>query len=260
MFALAILLLTIARFVLGVQEDVIISLTSSAIVYVPFLCDAGDDCDGGWQRATTETGAMVITANGSSEDALDIVPQVFMQFRASALHLATSAFSTADVEVAVSQDNSSISQNVTSRTGLITVIGLNSTALTTLSLTYVPPGRLDLSQLWATVEDEIASVSSSYLPPLTTPPTATLPAYSTLTSGGPTIVVSQPPTPHLKLDLAYPLGLTLGLSLGLTLLATGAYLVWRRRKQHKRKKWEEEAQENEAWERRKGKMRDDFVQ
>ena len=75
---------------------------------------------------------------------------------ASALHLATSAFSTADVEVAVSQDNSSISQNVTSRTGLITVIGLNSTALTTLALTYVPPGRLDLSQLWATVEDEIA--------------------------------------------------------------------------------------------------------
>ena len=75
---------------------------------------------------------------------------------ASALHLATSAFSTADVEVAVSQDNSSISQNVTSRTGLITVIGLNSTALTTLALTYVPPGRLDLSQLWATVEDGIA--------------------------------------------------------------------------------------------------------
>ena len=126
---------------------------------------------------------MVITTNGSSEEALDIVPQVFMQFRgrleflchtlpdlhlshsllpvtnpppASALHLATSAFSTADVEVAVSQDNSSISQNVTSRTGLITVIGLNSTALTTLALTYVPPGRLDLSQLWATVEDEIA--------------------------------------------------------------------------------------------------------
>ena len=47
MFAL-ILLLTIARLVLGAQEDVIISLTSSAIVYVPFLCDAGDDCDGGW--------------------------------------------------------------------------------------------------------------------------------------------------------------------------------------------------------------------
>ena len=104
------------------------------------------------------------------------------------------------------------------------------------------------------------SVSSSYLPPLTTPPTATLPAYTTATSGGPTIVVSQPPTPHQKLDLAYPLGLTLGLSFGLTLLATGAYLVWRRWKQHKRKKWEEEAQENEAWERRKGKMRDDFVQ
>ena len=53
MLALAILLLTIARFVLGVQEDVIISLISSAIVYVPFLCDAGDDCDGGWYAGMT---------------------------------------------------------------------------------------------------------------------------------------------------------------------------------------------------------------
>ncbi|KAI5895676.1 uncharacterized protein SCHCODRAFT_02573574 [Schizophyllum commune H4-8] len=260
MLSLPILLLTIARFVLGAQEDVIISLTSPAIVYVPFLCDAGDDCDGGWQRTTTETGAMVIITNGSSQDALDIVPQMFIQFRASALHLATSAFSTADVDMTVSQGKTTISQNVTSRTGLITVIGLNSTALTTLSLTYVPPGRLDLGQLWATVDDEIATVSSSYLPPLTTPPTATLPTYTTATNGGPTIVVSQPPRPHQKLDLAYPLGLTLGLSFGLTLLATGAYLVWRRWKQYKRKKWEEEAQENEAWERRKGKMRDDFVQ
>ena len=62
MLALAILLLTIARFVLGAQEDVIISLTSPAIVYVPFLCDAGDDCDGGWYAR----GRQVLTSDTDS--------------------------------------------------------------------------------------------------------------------------------------------------------------------------------------------------
>ncbi|KAL1741074.1 hypothetical protein HDZ31DRAFT_67295 [Schizophyllum fasciatum] len=177
---------------------------------------------------------MVIATNGTSDDALLIVPQMFMQFRASALRLATSALSTADVRVLVSQRNSRLAQNVTSRTGLIAVIGLD--------------GRAP------------ATAPASYLPPPSAPPPASLPSFpATSASGGPTVVVSQPPAGHGR-DLAYPLGLTLGLGLGLTLLAVGAYIVWRRRRLSARTRREEEVQEHAAWERRKGKLRDDFVE
>ncbi|TRM58791.1 hypothetical protein BD626DRAFT_510563 [Schizophyllum amplum] len=234
------------------------------------------------QRETIESGAVVITTSGSGEEG--IVPQMFLEFRgmfgassmsgasfgptcspsvlatpsASALYLSTSALSTANVSATISQGGTATYQNVTSSTGLIAIVGLEGAALSTLALTYIGPGRFDLSQMWLTVDDELATLTSSFLPSLSAPPSATLPVFTT---GAPTIVASQPSVPqdNRSRNLAYPLGLTLGLGLGLTTLAACSYALWRRWRRRRKDRELEEAKEQEAWERRKGKLRADIV-
>ncbi|KAF8075195.1 hypothetical protein FPV67DRAFT_1381461, partial [Lyophyllum atratum] len=214
--------------------NVTVSSTTPQIVYTPSVCDAStpnanEQCSGAWQVIDLN-GTTLVSTNGPApdRDSISIIPQMFFKFRASALYLSTSFQSNATTNITVSNNGTIRSAVFNSSAGMVFILNLVESEISTVAVTYVPeafPARLDIGDLLLTVTDDPAT--SVFLPSMTLPPTASLP---TIGSPEPTIS-SVPVRDNAKRTLiAQAVGITLGLSLGLTAVAVLAYIFWRRRR------------------------------
>ncbi|KAJ7876288.1 hypothetical protein B0H13DRAFT_2055699 [Mycena leptocephala] len=232
--------------------NVSISNTAPQIVYTPFLCNnttsliSNPDCKGGW-NVSDIAGIQTVSTTGPDVNGAEIIPQMFMAFRASALYMSTSVVSNATANFTVTSTSSSISTVVDSAAGLIALVNLVESELTTLTITFIPGqdiSQLDIGSILVAVTDP--DTTSSFLPTLTLPPSMTLPTFTPQTTASSSLSVSASPSSTQRslahrAQIAEALGLVLGLGVGLTLIAGVAFFWWRRRRRQQR------ARQENAW-------------
>ncbi|KAJ7493336.1 hypothetical protein B0H11DRAFT_2005956 [Mycena galericulata] len=226
--------------------NVSVSNTAPEIVYTPFLCN-GDipsndpDCKGAW-NATDIGGIATVTTDGPDAEGANIVPQMFMSFRASALYMSTSTISNATANFTVTSGTTSISRLVDSSAGFVAVVNLVESALTTLTITFIPGDddnstHLDIGSILLTVTD--STETDSFLPTMSLPPSMSLPTFlpesttaSSSASASPSSSTTTTPTQSLahRAQIAEALGIVLGLGIGLSLIAGTLFWWWRRRR------------------------------
>jgi len=223
--------------------NVSIPNTSPEIVYTPFLCNstfpANDpDCKGAW-NATQIGGIATVSTDGPDPDGLNIVPQMFMTFRASALYMSTSVVSNATANFTVSSPTTTISRLVDSAAGLVALVNLVETDLTTLTITFVPGSdisQLDIGSILVTVTDP--TETASFLPTMSLPPSMSLPTFlptstassSSSASASPSSSSTSTHSLSHRAQIAEALGLCLGLGVGLSIIAGAVFFWWRRRR------------------------------
>ncbi|KAJ6581096.1 hypothetical protein B0H19DRAFT_929128 [Mycena capillaripes] len=221
--------------------NVSISNTAPQIVYTPFLCNnatliSDPDCSGAW-NVSRIAGIQTVSTTGPAPNGADIVPQMFMAFRASALYMSTSAISNASANFTVSSPSTSTSHVVDSALGLIAIVNLTESELTTLTITFIPGQNLsqfDIGSILVTVTDPDST--SSFLPTMTLPPSMTLPTFipATTSASSSTSISASPSSTRASLahraQTAEALGLVLGLGVGLTLIAGATFFWWKRRR------------------------------
>ncbi|KAJ7027876.1 hypothetical protein C8F04DRAFT_964615 [Mycena alexandri] len=228
--------------------NVSISNTSPQIIYTPFLCNASTlivdpGCLGAWNE-TNIAGIPVVSTTGPAPNGADIVPQMFMAFRASALFMSTSVASNASANFTVSSASVTASRLINSGDGLVAIVGLVETDLTTLTITFIPgqdTTQLDIGSITITVTDP--GSTSSFLPTMTLPPSMSLPTFipqSTTSSSASPSPSKSPQTSSHHAQLAEALGLVLGLGVGLSIIA-GAILSWWKRRRRL------QAEQQNAW-------------
>ncbi|KAJ7156810.1 hypothetical protein C8R43DRAFT_997373 [Mycena crocata] len=233
-----LLLLTLASLP-GTQAAVNVSVpnTSPQIVYTPFLCNTtflatDPDCKGAW-NVSDIAGIMTVSTDGPDPGGANIVPQMFMTFHASALYMSTSAVSNATANFTVSSESNSISRVIDSAAGLVAIVNLVESELTTLSITFLPgqnATQLDIGSILMTVSDP--AETTSFLPTMSLPPSETLPTFipqSATSSTSPSASSTPRSLAHRK-QIAEALGLVLGLGVGLSLIAGVIFYWWRRRR------------------------------
>ncbi|KAJ8518103.1 hypothetical protein ONZ45_g4800 [Pleurotus djamor] len=193
----------------------------------PEGCEAG-----GWQVANV-AGVRVVSTTGPSVEIGNVIPQMFIRFRGSALFLTTSPESRALGNFTISAGDTTISTQINTTVQTIGAINLVESETTQLSITYVTGGRLDIGIINITVSDDSASLSS-LLPtatlPLPTPPPSFTVAVIATTSANPEPTQSN----NNNTFVAQAVGLTVGLGLGLTSIAVLAFLFYRLRSRRRR--------------------------
>ncbi|KAJ7746791.1 hypothetical protein DFH07DRAFT_832392 [Mycena maculata] len=221
--------------------NVSIPNTSSEIVYTPFLCNGtvpADDpgCKGGW-NATDIAGIATVSTQGPDPDGADIVPQMFMAFRASALYMSTSAVSNATANFTVASTTTSTSTVFDSSAGLVAILNLDESQLTTLTITFIPGqnvSQLDIGSILVAVTDP--TETASFLPTMSLPPSMTLPTFLPQSTASPSSASASPSSSSStqslshRAQIAEALGLVLGLGVGLALTAGAVFFWWRRRR------------------------------
>uniref|UniRef100_A0A0W0FNP6 Mid2 domain-containing protein n=1 Tax=Moniliophthora roreri TaxID=221103 RepID=A0A0W0FNP6_MONRR len=200
-----------------------------------------------FRRVVDVNGSSVVSTNGPSDAGANIIPQMFLQYRATSLVMTLPPSSNASMNITVLTGNNDVlSLAVNSSVGTFAVLNLNEANTTTLSITFIQtsagPSRLDIGNITITVSNSVsASVSifptqtlppSLSLPPII-PPTPTISTASTSASATPTAGSSQQGESRKQL-IAYAVGLTLGLGLGLSAVVSGAYILWKRRRRKQR--------------------------
>nr|GAT56614.1 predicted protein [Mycena chlorophos] len=215
------------------SANVSVSNTAPEIEYTPFLCNApssasNSGCSGGW-NATNIGGIPTVSTFGPASGGEDIVPQMFMAFRASAFYMSTSVDSNATANFTVASNTSLQTHVVNSADGLVSIVGLDETQLTSLVITFIPQSnasQLDIGSILLTVSDPDAT--SSFLPTETLPPSMSLPTYVS-TSATSTTTSTVQALPH-RAEIAEALSLVLGVGIGLCIIAGCIFFWWRRRK------------------------------
>ncbi|KAF9269316.1 hypothetical protein L218DRAFT_832905, partial [Marasmius fiardii PR-910] len=212
--------------------------TSPDITYTPFLCNSTSNdpsCNGGW-RILDADGSTVVSTDGPATGGLDVVPQMFLRFRATNLFMTTSALSNASMNVTVFSGSTVLSAIANSSVGSLSVVNLPDTQTTTLSITYIQSSiqsRLDIGNITITVSNE--SASTSFLPTQTLPPSISLPTIIPTSSESSTpSATANSANEYKKKLIANAVGLTVGLGLGLTAVACAIYALWRRYRRKKR--------------------------
>ncbi|KAF8196868.1 hypothetical protein K438DRAFT_1825693 [Mycena galopus ATCC 62051] len=220
------------------SANVSIANTSPQIVYTPFLCTqealiSDPDCSGGW-NVTNIAGIPTVSTLGPASNGAEIVPQMFIAFRASALYMSTSVTSNASANFSIASPSRSLSTVVNSTLDLIYIVDLLESELTTLTITFIPGqnvSRLDIGSILVTVTDP--DDPASFLPTMTLPPSMTLPTFTPTASSSPSASASSTSAgqslPH-RAEIAEALGLVLGLGVGLTLIFGTAFFWWKRRR------------------------------
>ncbi|KAG0698167.1 hypothetical protein DFH29DRAFT_942556 [Suillus ampliporus] len=236
LFLCLYLLISTLTLVVCAQQQVVIESTSPDIEYIPQLCnvsttDSGclsawqinidiPDIDGTVTVATSTTGPIPQTGN--------LVPQMFLTFRASTLYLRTSPFSNATVNFSLTADPSgvTITRQVNTTIGLIIADNLPETQMTTLCVTFLQgssPTRLDIESITLNVTN--SSATSSYLPTLSLP-TSSFP---------PSILPSSTSTAKSNASqrTGTIIGGTLGGVLGLLAILIAGIFLYRRWRRHR---------------------------
>ncbi|KAG6872897.1 hypothetical protein C0995_005303 [Termitomyces sp. Mi166 len=217
------------------QVNVTVPITASQIDYTPFLCrnsstDSPEECEDVWQ-VINSNGTTLVSTHGPAHGS--IIPQMFVQFRASGFSLSTSAFSNATTNITVSNNDTVVAATFNSSVGIVSVLNLQEVELSTVVITFVTDGlptRLDISSITLTVTGN-PYATSVFLPSITLPPTATLPIFETPPPPSSPTPVEASSDNHTF--VAEAVGITLGLSLGLTVVAVLGYLFWRRRRRRR---------------------------
>ncbi|KAL4062518.1 hypothetical protein V8B97DRAFT_1955135 [Scleroderma yunnanense] len=207
------------------QQAVWLQSTNTDIIYNPPVCSpSAPGCASPWQ-IINDTGLTVVSTQGPIPLAGDVVPQMFLTFRAFGLYLRTSPQSNATVNFTLTAEPSdtSVTNTVNTSLNVITVIDLPITQTTTLGITFIPgdlPSRFDVESVTLVVAN--ASTTSSYLPSPSLPPSSFAPIYT------PPATSSQ--THSKKLTI---IGATLGSVLGvfLILVIVLAIVLYRKRRQ-----------------------------
>lgn len=216
------------------QANVTLLSTASEIVYSPPSCNNSQAaaCAGAWQviPSPDTAGAYITSTNGPTVGSGDLIPQLFLNFQGTGLDIRTSTLSTATINVTLSTQDPTISitREVDSAAGLITVIGLPEDLVTTLSLTYIATAhatRLDISNITIVTPNN----DTNPFPSTTLPPPTVIPSFAPTITIVPIIEESQKQTPA---DIvAEVLGAILGVTLGaLGYAAVQFYLRLRRRR------------------------------
>ncbi|KAJ6561149.1 hypothetical protein DFH09DRAFT_1316266 [Mycena vulgaris] len=221
--------------------NVSVSNTSPQIVYTPFICNASSiindpDCRGAW-NVSNVAGIPTVSTGGPDPEGANIVPQMFLAFRASALYMSTSVTSNATANFTVSSLSNSVTKMVDSTAGLVAIVNLVESELTTLVITFIPgrnASQLDIGSILMTVTDP--TETTSFLPTMTLPPSMTLPTFfpqsttSSSLSASPSASSSPVRSLAHRTEIAEAIGLVLGLGIGLTLIAGATFYWWRRRR------------------------------
>ncbi|KAF7317801.1 hypothetical protein MKEN_00868000 [Mycena kentingensis (nom. inval.)] len=225
----------------GAATNISIANSSPQIVFTPFVCEdasalASDpECSGAW-NATNIAGRPTIRTRGPALGGSNIVPQMFMVFRASALYLSTSVESTAIANFTVSSKTGTATQIVDTSAGLVAIINLDESVLTSLVVTFVPGTNasvLDIGSILLTVSDSTAT--SSFLPTMTLPPSMSLPTFVLPTTSAGASSTSTPRTLAHREQIALALSIVLGVGVGLSVIAAAIFLWWRKRRRRKQR-------------------------
>ncbi|KAJ3562570.1 hypothetical protein NP233_g9488 [Leucocoprinus birnbaumii] len=227
---------------------------SSEIIYTPFLCGRNvtistpTQCSGGW--LTRQVGGNTsVSTTGPNATAGEVIPQMFFQFRGSALYLNTTEASNAQANITVTTNGTTISAVFDSRLGSASILNLVSSTVTTFALTFMPSNgttSLELTSLILTVPNGTLTTTLPILPSLTLPPSSSPPIFTpapTPTSTFPTSSLSPVSTPQSnpsshsdsessshRSNVALAVGLTVGLGLGLTSVTVLGYWWHRKRR------------------------------
>ncbi|KAF9454447.1 hypothetical protein P691DRAFT_397435 [Macrolepiota fuliginosa MF-IS2] len=120
-----------------------IALDSPQIIFTPFLCNQTTSqstpelCRGGWVTRR-ENGQLMVSTTGPDPATGEIIPQMFFQFRASALYLLTSSTSNAQANITVTTNGTTISALFDSSLGAASILNLIQPSITTFALTFMP--------------------------------------------------------------------------------------------------------------------------
>ncbi|KDR80894.1 hypothetical protein GALMADRAFT_1113777 [Galerina marginata CBS 339.88] len=217
-------------------------VTSSQIVYTPFVCNATtvsinpQACAGAWQLSnSSDPDSTTVSSVGPSSASANIIPQLFLQFRAFNLSMTTLPSSNATMNVTISANGIVVSQLFNSSLGALEIVNLpeNDTSLLTITfLASSTPTRFDLQTLTITVPSD--SSVTSLLPQPTLPPSISLPIFPLPTSSSTSLLTTPTSSPKSHINrkmIAEAVGLTVGLGLGLTAVALLALYYWKRRRQ-----------------------------
>ncbi|PCH36429.1 hypothetical protein WOLCODRAFT_82229 [Wolfiporia cocos MD-104 SS10] len=135
--------------------NVTLEPNASQIVYSPPACNiTAPTCDSAWCFLPSPdiASGIISSTEGPTVGSGALVPQLFLTFTGIGLYIRTSNLSTATANVTLStQDPTvSITTQVHTAAGLITVVDLPPNRATTLALTYIPANystRLDISNI-----------------------------------------------------------------------------------------------------------------
>ncbi|KAI6149626.1 hypothetical protein BKA82DRAFT_1006349 [Pisolithus tinctorius] len=196
------------------QQIVVLSSNDSDIIYNPPLCSSSDvvsGCISPWQLLNDSSASTtVISTSGPIPQAGNVIPQMFLTFRASSLYLYPSPLSNATVNFTLTAEPSdtSITSMVNTSINIITAVGLPLTQATTLGITFIPgdlPTRFDVESITLVVAN--ASATASYLPSPLLPSSSSPPLFTSS---------STPTSAHTSSGVSEVtiLGATLGSVLG----------------------------------------------
>ncbi|KIJ65442.1 hypothetical protein HYDPIDRAFT_110516 [Hydnomerulius pinastri MD-312] len=214
------------------QQNVVLSSINPDIIYNPPLCAPASiltGCVSPWQISNdTVPGTTVVSTNGPIPEAGNVIPQMFLSFRASTLYLRTTSLSNATVNFTLTAEPTdvTITTEVNTSISLIVAINLPETQTTTLGVTFGlsdVPTRFDVESITLTVAN--ASATSSFLPspslPMSSSPPTVIPSPTTTSS-------SSPNNTDTKGTI---IGATLGAVLGALLIAIVCLVLYRRYRQ-----------------------------
>ncbi|KAL5531306.1 hypothetical protein ACEPAG_4183 [Sanghuangporus baumii] len=221
-------------------QNVTLQNTNDQLVYIPSLCTDDEECDGGWTIVDLpgSSNGSVTSTNGPTAITGNILPQVFLTFRGSALYVKTSEVSNATANLTVS---SLPSGRLESRVfgpsrNFWAFEDLDENQLTTVAVTYLPEdeegssetsmARLDIDFFKISVSNASSSVTTSFLPSQTLPTSAFTPSFAPVTTlFSPTATSSS----SSRLPIGAIVGGTVGGFVGVLLLVSLlVFLFWRR--------------------------------
>ncbi|KAF9233852.1 hypothetical protein BU15DRAFT_79710 [Melanogaster broomeanus] len=209
------------------QQSVVLSSTNPDIIYNPPLCTPSSvitGCVSPWQ-ISNESGTTVVFTNGPIPEAGDVIPQMFLSFRASNLSLQTTSLSNATINFTLTAEPTDISITAELNTTifpLIVVANLPETQTTTLGITFLPgdlPARFDVESITLVVAN--ASATSSFLPSPSLPVSSSPPTFNPLPSA------TQSSSSNTD-ETGIIIGATLGSVFGVLLIAVACLVVYRK--------------------------------
>ncbi|KAF5316581.1 hypothetical protein D9619_006731 [Psilocybe cf. subviscida] len=236
--------------------NISIPLASPKIVYTPFLCNATQAiaspqiCAGGWQAAAAPSSSPLdpifvsVSPPGPNTGSSNLIPQLFFQFRASALFFQAIPPSNATATVTINSNGAFLSRQFDSSLGSAVITGIPGDVSSLFTITIVPqtgPTVFFLQSIIVTADADISL--SSLFPSATLPPSASLPIFpsptpqstsSSLSSASSTPLQTGVVGSNTKKKIAEAVGITIGLGLGLTALAVLGFIFWRKRRRRRR--------------------------
>ncbi|PAV19721.1 hypothetical protein PNOK_0465500 [Pyrrhoderma noxium] len=238
----------------GTAQNITLQSYQRELVYIPELCnatgaDVANGCSGAWVETELEeaSNSLVTTTFGPAAEFENIVPQVYLIFRASAIYIKTSDVSNATANLTVSSQPSGGLEStvITPLQEFWTIQGIDESQLSEAVVTFIPevddsgselPTRLDIDFIKITVSN--ISATESALPSQTISTSVFTPVFATFTTVASSSGSNRSPSPGSIV------GATIGGMAGFLLICgLVATLLWRR---HRRKRVEKKQREKMA--------------